>query len=214
MHDVLAVLSRATTLAGLLVVTLDAEAAALARGHGAIVRNDPLEQGTNAAVRQGPWSSCRNKGGRALSSCPDDVLFLTVAGNPRGRRHAAPRPLVLVPATRDGGTNLPGRHATAFDRPGLRDGKLRPPSRRRPGKGHRARPPAPEGLGHDVDTPADLMFLVERTCHAAARRRGADLAVDELRQLHIGKQFLGIRHGRIEREIEARLSGEIGNLSL
>jgi 2-phospho-L-lactate guanylyltransferase (CobY/MobA/RfbA family) len=48
--DVLEQLSRTAGLAGVLVVTSDAEASAIAKGFGAVVLTDPADSGVNDAV--------------------------------------------------------------------------------------------------------------------------------------------------------------------
>lgn len=180
LHDVLAVLSRATTLAGVLVVTPDAEAAALARGYGAIVRDDPLEQGTNTAVRQG-LEFLQEQGRPGVLVVPGDVPFLTSLEIREVVDTLHRAPLVLVPATRDGGTNLLAGTLPLSIAPAFGTGSLA-----RHLAAARARDIEPalmhlKGLGHDVDTPADLVWppsRAVRTCAAldrisAPRRRPA-----------------------------------------
>lgn len=105
LHDVLAALAGSDDLAGILVITSDPAAAELVRDYGAVVRPDGLDQGTNAAVCQGlrVLQRHRQKGAMIV---PGDVPFITRAEIGEVVDAMTARPLVLVPATRDGGTNL------------------------------------------------------------------------------------------------------------
>lgn len=171
LHDVLAVLSRATTLAGVLVVTPDTQAAALAHGYGAIVRDDPLEQGTTAAVRQG-LEVLQEQGRPGVLVVPGDVPFLTSLEIREVVDTLHRAPLVLVPATRDGGTNLLAGTLPLSIAPAFGTGSFARHLAAARSQGIEPVLMCLKGLGHDVDTPADLVrppSRAIRTCAALDR---------------------------------------------
>jgi 2-phospho-L-lactate guanylyltransferase len=155
LRDVLDVLAGAEALAGVLVVTSEAEAAAIGRAAGADVVDDPAEAGTNEAVLRG-IDRLAAKGSEGVLVVAGDIPFVTAeeigATLAAMRRGAA----VLVPANRDRGTNILG---------------LTPPRAFTPAFGpesfarHLAAARAEgvsfetfvcQGAGHDIDVPEDL----------------------------------------------------------
>lgn len=153
--DVLEQLSRTEGLAGILVVTRDAEAAAIARSFAAAVLVDPVESGTNDAVAYG-IREVSSMGASAAIVVPGDIPFVTSAELGIVLAGLAQAPVVLVPAARDGGTNILG---------------LSPPDAMAPAFGPdsfarhcaAARDLRPAiiplyGAGHDIDVAADLAF--------------------------------------------------------
>ena len=93
-------------LAGLIVVTSDENATALARSRGAMVVSDTADNGINAAVRLAIHRIDRSRNDGVIivpSDIPQlslDDIFKAVTAI------SAPRTLAIVPATEDGGTNL------------------------------------------------------------------------------------------------------------
>ena len=155
--DVLATLGRVEGLAGILVVTSDVEVAALATEHDAAVLADPPETGFNEAVQHGMrWLDDRYHAGAVV--VPGDIPFVTVAELDAVLDATRASPVVIVPATRDGGTNLLAiappllmppafgpdsfaRHVAAAHALGIQPSILRL-----------------EGAGHDIDVAADLFI--------------------------------------------------------
>ena len=155
--DVLATLGRVEGLAGILVVTSDVEVAALATEHDAAVLADPPETGFNEAVQHGMrWLDDRYHAGAVV--VPGDIPFVTVAELDAVLDATRASPVVIVPATRDGGTNLLAiappllmppafgpdsfaRHVAAAHALGIQPSILRL-----------------EVAGHDIDVAADLFI--------------------------------------------------------
>jgi 2-phospho-L-lactate guanylyltransferase len=104
-EDVLAACVAASRLAGIVVVTADAEVAALATTSGALVVAEAQERGTNAAVEAGIGTLSDVVSGVIV--LPADVPHVSPAAiDAAARLCARERALVLVPASGDGGTNL------------------------------------------------------------------------------------------------------------
>lgn len=158
LRHVLGVLAGCRGLAGILVVTSDPEAMALGRTFGAHVLPDAVESGTNAAVRAGMAALDRaGKGGVIV--VPGDVPGITRAEMNAVVDALASAPVVLVPATRDGGTNL-----LAACPPALMAPSFGPSSFARHLETARAAGREPcvlrlPGLGHDIDVNEDLAAL-------------------------------------------------------
>lgn len=103
--DVLDALTASRSLAGVLVVTADEEVAELALVMGADVLREAVESGTNAAIRAAIEALRERASGMIV--IPGDLPHLTPeAVEVIARRCSRPRALVLVAASRDGGTNL------------------------------------------------------------------------------------------------------------
>ncbi|HQS07920.1 MAG: 2-phospho-L-lactate guanylyltransferase [Rhizobiales bacterium 24-66-13] len=158
LRHVLGVLAGCRGLAGILIVTSDPEAMALARAFGAHVLPDAMESGTNAAVRAGMAALDRaGKGGVIV--VPGDVPGITRAEMDAVVDALASAPVVLVPATRDGGTNL-----LAACPPALMAPSFGPSSFARHLESARAAGREPcvlhlPGIGRDIDVSADLAAL-------------------------------------------------------
>lgn len=105
--DVFDMLGRVNGLGGILVVTGDAQIARYARRYGAVTLPDPAQAGINQAVRKGlDWLDTRGADGAVI--VPGDIPFASpeeIEGVLTAMQHS---PAVLVPAVRDGGTNLLG----------------------------------------------------------------------------------------------------------
>lgn len=157
LSDVLGTLARVEGLAGILVVTSDVEVAALATEFEAAVLADPPETGFNEAVLHGMhWLDDRYHAGAVV--VPGDIPFVTVAEFEAVLDATRRSPIVVVPATRDGGTNMLAvappllmppafgtdsfaRHVAAAHALGITPQILRL-----------------EGAGHDIDVAADLFI--------------------------------------------------------
>lgn len=156
-RDVLATLSRVEALGGILVVTSDEEAASTAIMAGATTIPDPVEQGVNGAVQRGiDWLHANHKAGMMV--VPGDVPFITVPEVESVLHATKSSPVVIVPATRDGGTNI-----LAVAPPVLFSPAYGPMSFARHVAAARAAGVEPEileleGAGHDIDLAVDLIF--------------------------------------------------------
>ena len=93
-------------LAGVIVVTSDESAAALARSRGAMVVSDAADNGINAAVRLAIHRIDQSRDDGVII-VPSDIPHLSLDGIFKAvTAISAPRTLAVVPATEDGGTNL------------------------------------------------------------------------------------------------------------
>jgi 2-phospho-L-lactate guanylyltransferase len=189
--DVLEALARTEGLAGVLVVTGDTEAAAIAESFGAEVLADPVESGTNAAVLRGLHAL----GARRASSAvvvPGDLPFVTPAELNRVLAALNRAPVVLVPAARDGGTNV-----LALSPPDI----ITPAFGRDSFACHLAAATAVriepvvltlDGAGHDIDVAADLVLDAG---YSGGRRTRACLS-----------RFAALEHGAPASQLEKAVS--------
>ncbi|MBA3447813.1 MAG: 2-phospho-L-lactate guanylyltransferase [Pseudaminobacter sp.] len=150
-------LSRVRELAGILVVTSDVEAASIARLFGAAVIPDPVEDGTRNAVGRGMRRLDEARAAGVIV-VPGDVPFVTVAELTTVLVAMRSSRVVVVPATRDGGTNILGVSPPAFMPPAYG-----PDSFTRHVAAARSIGVEPEilsldGAGHDIDVAADLVL--------------------------------------------------------
>lgn len=165
--DVLDVLVSVEALGGIAAVTNDPEAERLARSRGASIVPDLAEAGTNEAVRQGlAWLSLRGVAGAIV--VPGDVPFICSSEVQTVAERMKESGVALVPAQRDGGTNLLAFTLSTMLRPAFG-----PESFARHLAAARALGIEPailrfEGAGHDIDVPADL---VPRAVCSATRTR-------------------------------------------
>lgn len=170
---VLDALKRAPSLAGILVVTADPDAAAMALEAGGQVVDDEDGEGTAAAAALAMRRlAAEGRGGMLVlpadipAITTEEIEALVAAHDRKGARLPA---VTLVPAETDGGTNalvcsppdaLPPcfgedsfrRHHQAARSLGIEPAVLRLP-----------------GIGHDIDTPADLEAFMATP---ASRRTG------------------------------------------
>jgi 2-phospho-L-lactate guanylyltransferase len=156
-RDVLDTLSVVQSLGGILVVTNDPQAAGYARARGAVTLADTREAGTNEAVRAGmAWLMERGAAGAIV--VPGDIPFAGEDEFSMVLAKLGAHPVVLVPAARDGGTNVLAiaplgaiavaygensfaRHLEAAQQAGIGAHVLRL-----------------EGAGHDIDVSGDLFI--------------------------------------------------------
>jgi 2-phospho-L-lactate guanylyltransferase len=179
LEDVLDILRRAPCIGRTLVVTADRDVAGLAMRTGAAVLREGRSSGLNAAIRLGARHARRRGATRALF-IPADVPLATAAEI--GRIAAAPpRDLdhpVIVP-DRDGvGTNaLLLSPPDALD-PSFGEGSFARHCEQAVARGFVPRVMRLQGLGRDIDEPADLAALLDETLgspryaflHRASRR--------------------------------------------
>ena len=172
-EDVLATVSRARRLAGVMVVTRDGAAAEIAQERGARVLRDDQNRGQSAAVGHAA-AVLAGEGVAGMLTLPGDVPLVTeeeiaaVLGAHGGAHGAAPA-LSIVPA-RDGR----GSNCMALTPPGaipfrFGDDSFLPHLDEARRRGITARVLELPGLGLDIDTPADLRELLRRPGAGATR---------------------------------------------
>jgi 2-phospho-L-lactate guanylyltransferase len=162
LEDVLSVLTRTSSLGGIMVITPDAAAAAIAHAAGALVVDDLENTGTSAAVAQASRHLAAARCGDMLmvaadvpSITPADIETVVAA-------HRAAPSVTLVGATIDGGTN-----ALACSPPGVMPFCFGDDSLRRHREAARAAGIEPavlriERLSNDIDRPADLADFLRK----------------------------------------------------
>jgi 2-phospho-L-lactate/phosphoenolpyruvate guanylyltransferase len=159
LHDVLTALRATAAVHGIIVVSADPAIGKLARNYGTQTAGDASEGGLNAAVSAGLKAvECRLSG---IIVVPADVPFATPAELHKVIAELTHQPIVLTPATSDGGTN-----ALAMRSPDL----MTPCFGENSFERHRACARAggldlsivrAPGLGHDIDLPRDLVFSAD-----------------------------------------------------
>ena len=180
--DVLAALASTQSLAGMLVITGDAAAAAMARAAGALVLADAENAGTSAAVTVAA-AHLAAAGRDGMLVIPADVPLITPADVEMiVTAHRAAPSVTLVPASIDGGTNAlacspPDAVPVCFGDHSLRQHREAARSR-----GIEPQILQLEHLGHDIDRPEDLAIFLSRasptqsyaylTANAIAERLG------------------------------------------
>lgn len=105
--DVLEQLLCARSLSGVVVVTDDADACAMAAEFGFETEADPREDGVNDAVLRGVGYA-RARGASAIVVAPGDIPFVTARELEAVVSALASASVALAPAARDGGTNILG----------------------------------------------------------------------------------------------------------
>lgn len=161
LEDVLTATAGSSALDGVLVVTSDPAAAAIARRFGATAMNDAHDAGVNSAVNQGLRRLERWRAGRAIV-VPADVPLLAGAEIDQVASALDRAKVVLTPADRDGGTNV-----LALSPVDAMDPAYGPDSLKRHIEAARAIGVEPRvlrlpGAGLDVDVPEDLGVLARR----------------------------------------------------
>jgi 2-phospho-L-lactate/phosphoenolpyruvate guanylyltransferase len=162
LEDVLSALMRAPCLAGVVVVTSERSAGAIAQAAGALVMNDGGNTGMNAAVAKGALHLAE-RGRSGMLAIPADVPWITVADiEAIALAHRAAPSVTLVPASKDGGTNAlacspPLAIPCHFGEHSLR--KHREAARAR---GITAGLVRLERVGQDIDRPDDLAEFLLR----------------------------------------------------
>jgi 2-phospho-L-lactate guanylyltransferase len=160
--DVLFALVRTHSLAGIMVITGDADAAAMAHAAGAFVLADAGNAGTTAAVTMAA-RHLAGVGRDGMLVIPADVPLITPADVEMiVVAHRAAPSVTLVPASIDGGTNAlacspPGAVQVCFG-----DNSLRQHREAAWARGIEPQILKLEHLGHDIDRPVDLATFLLR----------------------------------------------------
>jgi len=161
-EDVLNALMQCRGVAGIMVVTQDADATAMARRAGATTLSDPLEAGLLPALRHAAHhlAAARRAG---MLVVPADLPLITTADIEMiTREHRRSSGVTLVGACSDGGTN-----ALACSPPDAIPFFFGADSFRRHCEaalalGLSPRVLAPPRFGHDIDRPDDLLAFLAR----------------------------------------------------
>lgn len=162
--DVLGALLGARALAGILVVTGDAEAAAIAQRAGARVLAEPRNRGTSAAADEAALHLAGRRCTTMLVLPADLPLLRSADVEAIVLAHRGARAVTLVRATADGGTN-----ALCCSPPGIIAARFGETSFRHHCDATRAagidpRVVANDRVGRDIDRPDDLIdFATSRT---------------------------------------------------
>ena len=185
LEDVLFALTHTSSLAGVMVITGDATAAAMAHAANAFVIADAENAGTTAAVTKAA-QHLAGMDGEGMLMVPADVPLITTTDIEMiVAAHRAAPSITLVPAGIDGGTN-----ALACSPPGAVPFSFGDDSFRRHREAAWARGIEPkilrlERLGHDIDRPGDLeTFLLRPSPTHTYAYLAANRVSERLRHAH------------------------------
>lgn len=179
LEDVLSALTRAPSLAGIMVITGDASAAALAQASGAVLLADTGNSGIGPAVELAA-RYLAGGGQQGMLVIPADLPLLMPEDIERiAMAHRAAPSVTLVPASVDGGTN-----ALACSPPDAMRFCFGADSYRRHLQSARACGIEPQALvlarvGHDIDRPDDIAAFLRRP---SATRTHAYLSANGIAQ--------------------------------
>jgi len=161
-EDVLTALSETTSLDGIVVVTRDPEAGAVAESYGARLIPEPENQGQTAAIERAA-SSLKAGGADGMITIPGDTPLITAAEIETVlAAHSAATAMTIVPAHDRRGSNC-----IAVSPPGLipfsfGNDSFQPHLASARKLGIEPRILDLPGIGLDIDTPDDLRILIER----------------------------------------------------
>jgi 2-phospho-L-lactate guanylyltransferase len=183
LEDVLAVLTACTVLTGIIVVTRDVTARAIARSKRAVVLGEEVF-GVNAAVATAIEFLSR-RGDAAMIVVPSDIPLLPAAVIEQlAGRLSQPRAVALVPATRDGGTNLLACSPADAIGPNFGPDSFRRHCGTARGAGIVPTVLASEDAGLDIDRPEDVAAFLSRRSTTRSRAYLATLDLDARLQCH------------------------------
>lgn len=168
LKDVLGVIAESQGFAGVLLVSSSREVARLGEDHGVATLLDPSEAGTGAAVQRG-LDHLQSVGVGRCVVVLGDLPLLSTGELKQILAGLDESDVVLVPARRDGGTNI-----LALSRPDLIAQQFGQGSRARHLRaagqiGVRAKVLELKGAGHDVDVPADLLEIAGQAAEIHTR---------------------------------------------
>jgi 2-phospho-L-lactate guanylyltransferase len=160
--DVLSALMHAPCLAGVIVVTGERKAAAMAHAAGAVAMSDDADTGMNAAVAKGARRLAKMRRSGMLV-IPADVPLITVADvDAIVLAHRAAPSVTLVPASEDGGTNALACSPPLVVACRFGDDSLRAHEEAARAAGITAGLVRLERVGLDIDRPDDLAEFLLR----------------------------------------------------
>jgi 2-phospho-L-lactate guanylyltransferase len=162
LEDVLFALTHAPSLTGVVVITGDAAAAAIAHAAGALVIADTENAGTTAAVMAA--AQHLDKAGReGMLVIPADVPLITpVDVEVILAAHRISPSVTLVPASNDGGTNALACSPLRAIPFSFGEDSLRRHREAAWARGIEPKVLRRERVGHDIDRPSDLASFLRR----------------------------------------------------
>lgn len=161
-EDVLTAVSRAEALEGIVVVTRDPEAAAVARAYGARLIEEPENQGQTAAIERAA-AELKAEGAKGMVTVPGDTPLITAAEiDAVLAAHDAAPGMTIVPSHDRRGSNC-----IALSPPGLipfsfGNDSFQPHLAAARERGIEPRIIDLPGIALDIDMPDDLRMLIER----------------------------------------------------
>jgi 2-phospho-L-lactate guanylyltransferase len=162
LSDVLSALTRTRCLAGIMVITGDADAAAMAHTAGALVLTDAENAGTTAAVTNAA-AHLAAAGRDGMLVIPADVPLITPADiETIVAEHRAAPSVTLVAASIDGGTNALACSPSDAVRVCFGDSSFRQHREAARTQGIEPQILQLEHLAYDIDRPDDLATFLLR----------------------------------------------------
>jgi 2-phospho-L-lactate guanylyltransferase len=158
LRDVLGVVARTESFAGSLLVSGDADVARMGAEYGVATLLDPAEGGTNAAVQCG-LDHLRSIGAARCVVIQGDLPFLSDVELSKVLAALARHDMVLVPARRDGGTNILALRRSDLIAPQFGEDSFARHCRAASDLGIEPEVLKLRGGGHDIDIPEDLDFV-------------------------------------------------------
>ena len=170
LEDVLQTLLAARGLAGVMIVSRDPAALALARSLGVRVLSEPANRGHTAAVATAA-AQLTAEGAAGMLTVPGDVPLATRAEIEQiVATHQAAPALTLVPARDELGSNAVACSPPDVMRLRFGDNSFYPHLERARANDLRLKVLPLPGLGLDIDTPQDLQVLLARLNGGRAAR--------------------------------------------
>lgn len=153
LHDVLLTLAATPELRSIVVVSSDPMAEELAKQFDARVASDLSESGVNAAIRQGMKLL---EPSAAVMIVPADLPFATVDDLQAVIANLRQYPVVLAPASSDGGTNALAMRSAGLIAPSFGEDSYARHQAQARQNNLTCGVVRSDGLGHDIDRPEDL----------------------------------------------------------
>jgi 2-phospho-L-lactate guanylyltransferase len=157
LSDVLAVLLRSPSLAGVLLVGSDPELAQAGAELGVATLMEPVEAGTNAAVQVG-LDHLESVGAGRCVVVQADIPFLSDAELAQVLAALDDAPVVICPARRDRGTNMLALARPDIIAPAFGERSFDRHRKAARDLGHAVKVLELAGAGHDIDVPDDLVL--------------------------------------------------------
>lgn len=157
LRDVLGVLAHSPVLGGILLVSGDADVARMAADYGVATLMEPMEAGTNAAVQRG-LDHLKMVGAERCVVVQADIPFLASHELAAVLGALERNSLALVPASRDGGTNMLALARPDLIAPNFGHDSFARHLRAAAALGITAEVLQLTGASHDIDVPTDLSF--------------------------------------------------------
>jgi 2-phospho-L-lactate/phosphoenolpyruvate guanylyltransferase len=177
LEDVLDVLAACAVLSGVIVITRDDAAGRMARISGACVLSDSVFD-INAAVRMAIDLLCERRGAGMIVVPSDIPLLPAPLIEELGDHMSRSRAVTLVPATRDGGTNLLACSPVTAISPSFGPGSFQRHCSAARDAGIIPTVLASEAAGLDIDRSEDLVAFLSIPSATRSRAFLAGLDID------------------------------------